>query len=162
MSVNFNKTLNIVNTGALPKKVHLSQEAQLKLGDVVTIEEAKRLLGQTGQGHLANIPLMLALINEGSANNYKIDYKKLFQIFLSNRDSVGEKIRKSYDEVMGMVNVSEIGNIQGIKLFTEYKKKLMQSLDSLHEDVGYINLHNTVSLYVKFLQIAYVLMGRQH
>lgn len=162
MSIDFDKTLNIVNTSLLPKKIDLSEEAQSKLNDTVTVEEAKRLLGQTGQGYLANIPLTLALINEGSVGDYKIDYKKLFQIFLSNRDSIGEKVRKSYDEVVGMVNVSETGNIQGIKLFTEYKKKLTRSLDGLHENAGYVSLHNTVSLYVKFLQIAYILIGRQH
>ena len=162
MSVGFHKTINIVNVGVLPKKIALSQEAQSKIGEVVTIEEARRLLGQTGKGYLAHIPLLLALINEGSSGNYKIDYKKLFQIFISNKDSIGEKIKKSYDEVMGMVNISESGNAQGVKLFAEYKKKLTQSLDGLHEEVGYIDLQNILSLYVTYLQVAYILMGRQH
>ena len=162
MGIDFDKTINIVNTSSLPKNVDLSQEAQLKIGDTVTIEEAKRLLGQTGQGHLAHIPLLLALVNEGSLSDYKIDYKKLFQIFTTSRDVIGEKIRKSYDEVMGVVNMSESGNVQGVKLLAEYKKKLIQSLDGLHEDVSYVNLHATFTLYVKYLQIAYVLIGRQH
>lgn len=162
MSVDFDKTVNIVNVGMLPKKIALSQEAQSKIGAVVTVEEARRLLGQTGKGYLAHIPLLLALINEGPSGNYKIDYKKLFQIFISNKDSISEKIKKSYDEVMGMVNISESGNTQGVKLLAELKKKLTMSIDELYDGVGYIDLRNVLSLYVKYLQVAYILMGRQH
>jgi hypothetical protein len=158
----FADTTKIVNTTLQPK-VTLSVEAESALNEIMSVEEARRLLDQTGQGYLVNIPLMIALsMGESPENPYRVDCQKLFDVFATNGDRVREKIQKSYDEVVGMVNLSEIGNVQGVKQLTECKKKLIDSIGALSEDKEYTLLKEVVRLFVVYLQTAYVLMGRQH
>lgn len=162
MPEEFNDTTKIVDTTLQPR-VNLSVEAESALGEVVSVGEARRLLDQAGQGYLANIPLMIALSMGGSPENpYRVDHQKLFDVFSTNGDKVREKIQKSYDEVVGMVNLSEIGNVQGVKQLTECKKKLFDSIGALSEDKEYTLLKEVVRLFVQYLQTTYVLMGRQH
>lgn len=163
MAEEFNETTNIVDTTLQPKVVNLSTEAESALGNTVSIDEARRLLDQTGQGYLANIPLMIALsMGDPPDNHYHIDYQKLFDVFLSGGDVIRGKVQKSYDEVVGMVNLSEVGNMQGVKQLTEIKKKLNDSIVTLGEGKEYPLLKEVLRLYVGYLQTAYILMGRQH
>jgi len=162
MTEEFNDTTNIVDTTLQPK-VNLSVEAESVLGSTVSIAEAARLLDQSGQGYLANIPLMKALsMGDSPENPYRIDRQRLFDVFASDGDKIRERIQKSYNEVVGMVNLSEIGNVQGVKQLTEYKKRLTDSIGMLIEGKEYQLLNEVVRLFVQYLQIAYVLMGRQH
>ena len=163
MAEEFNETTNIVDTTLQPKVINLSAEAESALGNTVSIDEARRLLDQTGQGYLANIPLMIALsMGDSPDNPYRIDYAKLFDVFLSNTDVFRGKVQKSYDEVVGMVNLSEVGNIQGVKQLAEIKKKLNDSIVMLGEEAEYPLFKEVFRLYVEYLQTAYILMGRQH
>lgn len=163
MTEEFNETTNIADTTLQPKSVNLSAEAESTLDSVVSIDEAKRLLEQTGQGYLVNIPLMIALsMGESPENSYRVDYQALFDVFSNNGDKVRERIQNSYNEVVGMVNLSEAGDMQGVKQITEIKNKLIDSIRLLSEGNEYSLLKEVVRLFVNYLQTAYVLMGRQH
>jgi len=162
MPEEFSDTINIVDTTLQPK-VNLSVEAESVLGSTVSIAEAVRLLEQTGQGYLANIPLMKALsVGDSPENPYRLDHQKLFDVFLSEGGKIKERIQKSYNEVVGLVNLSEVGNVQGVKQLTEYKKRLSDSIGMLLEGGEHPLLNEVVRLFVQYLQTAYILMGRQH
>jgi len=161
MPEEFDKTTNIVNTTLLPR-TELSVEAESALDSTVSTGEARRLLEQTGQGYLVNIPLMKALSMWDSAENpYRIDRQALFDIFSTNGERICERIRKSYNEVVGLVDMSGTGNAQGVKRLTEYKKRLVEAIGVLSNGREYYLLDEVVRLFVLYLKTSYVLMGRQ-
>lgn len=162
MAEEFNGTV-IVDTTLQPKALRLSPEAEAAVDSVVTIDEARRLLEQTGYGYLANIPLMYALCMGGAPDSpYHIDYTALLDVFAKDGERMREKIQRSYDEVVGMTNMGDAGNMQGVKELGEYKKRLCDSLQSLGVAQEYATLREVVRLYVQYLQTAYILIGRQH
>lgn len=159
----FNETTDIVDTARQSGEIALSVNAESHLQNEVTIDEARKLLDETGYGDMANIPLMIALTaGNATESTYKVDHKELFDIFVGGRERIKENVQKSYDEIVGMTNMADVVNVQGVKLLSEYKKKLVGMLDAFVEPPAYAGLFSAVSLFVKYLQIAYTLMGRQH
>lgn len=92
---------------------------------------------------------------------YTIDYKKLFDTIVTDRDSIAAMVSKSYNEIESRINTSQVENVQGLKLLSEYRKKLGLVLEELDTDNDLPSVREAVLLLIGYLRVGYVLLGSQ-
>lgn len=92
---------------------------------------------------------------------YTIDYKKLFDGIVNNRNAIAGMVTNSYDEVTSRADISIVENMQGVKLLSEYRQKLGLALEELGTDNDLPVVREAVLLLINYLRIAYILLGNQ-
>lgn len=92
---------------------------------------------------------------------YTIDYKKLFDTIVNDRIAIAEMVSNSYNEIIGRTGLALVENMQGAKILSEYRQKLALALEELGTDNDLPLVKETVLLLIKYLRIAYILLGNQ-
>ena len=167
----FSSILSGVSSVLIPKSLSLSQEAIDSLDKgIVSITVARGLLDQTNNGYLVNIPLTqslqavldgLSMRGHDSKIQYIIDYKKLFDTIVTDRENIAAMVPKSYEEITERVNTSSVESIQGLKLLSESAKKLGLTLEDLEDDNDLATARKAVLQLINYLRVGYILLGGQ-